>query len=334
MTQGQFKWIMVYQDHLTKFCVLRPLTSKRAAEVAYQLLDIFLLLGAPCLLQSDNGSEFTAQVISELKIMWPALVMVHGKPRHPQSQGSVERANCDIKDMLVAWIGDNHTSDWTVGLKFVQFQKNSSLDTGIKRSPHAALLGSDARTGLTSTSLPTDILQRLQSEDDLLAALGIHAITASTAEPDQENISEESDTTAGKSSTIEPAEEIISELNSTASHDEPKTTEENSQLDAISSNQEAIQLQRKRACEAQTEQAARMVQRSKRVLTPVRVVDNVAVYIPNVDRGRADPRNMMGVVIECSDSEMCTIAVVVRLIEIIEALSDQSLQVLQGKDSM
>ncbi|XP_046560558.1 KRAB-A domain-containing protein 2-like [Haliotis rubra] len=68
ITQGQFKWIMAYPDHLTKFCVLRPLSSKRAVEVAYQLLDIFLLLGAPSVLQSDNGSGFTAQVISELKI--------------------------------------------------------------------------------------------------------------------------------------------------------------------------------------------------------------------------------------------------------------------------
>lgn len=57
-----YKWIMVYQDHLTKFCVLRALTSKRAAEVAFQLTDIFLLLGAPVILQSDNGSEFTAKV--------------------------------------------------------------------------------------------------------------------------------------------------------------------------------------------------------------------------------------------------------------------------------
>ncbi|XP_068246708.1 KRAB-A domain-containing protein 2-like [Palaemon carinicauda] len=89
MKQGNYKWIIVYQDHLTKFCVLRPLT-KRAAEVAYQLLDIFLLLGAPEILQSDNGSEFTACVITELKLVWPDLVMVHGKPRHPQSQGSVE----------------------------------------------------------------------------------------------------------------------------------------------------------------------------------------------------------------------------------------------------
>ena len=66
---------MVYQDHLTKFCVLKPLTSKHAAEVAYQLLDIFLLLGVPYILQSDNGSDFTAKVIEELKQLWPELVM-------------------------------------------------------------------------------------------------------------------------------------------------------------------------------------------------------------------------------------------------------------------
>ncbi|XP_064122493.1 KRAB-A domain-containing protein 2-like [Macrobrachium nipponense] len=55
--QAQFKWIMVHQCHLTKFVILRPLTSKRVAEVAFQLLNIFLLFGAPAIFQSDNGSE-------------------------------------------------------------------------------------------------------------------------------------------------------------------------------------------------------------------------------------------------------------------------------------
>ena len=111
---------MVYQCHLTKFIILRPLTSKRAAEVAFELLDIYLLFGAPAILQSDNGTELTAQAITELKQLWPQLVMVHCKPRHPQSQGSVERANSDIKDILVAWMSDNNTQDWSIGLKFVQ----------------------------------------------------------------------------------------------------------------------------------------------------------------------------------------------------------------------
>ena len=48
---------------------------------------LFLLIGAPVVLQSDNGSEFTASVITELQGLWPDLKLVHGKPRHPQSQG-------------------------------------------------------------------------------------------------------------------------------------------------------------------------------------------------------------------------------------------------------
>ena len=40
-------------------------------------------------------------VITKLSAMWDGLKIVHGKPRHSQSQESVERANRDIKDMLM-----------------------------------------------------------------------------------------------------------------------------------------------------------------------------------------------------------------------------------------
>ena len=102
---------MDYQDHLTKFVILRPLTSKRACEVVFQLVDTFRLLGALVILQSDNGSEFTAVVIRELKLL-PELGLVHGKPRHPQSQGSVERVNSDIKDMLNPLMSAKTTTKW------------------------------------------------------------------------------------------------------------------------------------------------------------------------------------------------------------------------------
>eukprot|EP00102_Acyrthosiphon_pisum_P014946 XP_008185264.1 PREDICTED: KRAB-A domain-containing protein 2-like [Acyrthosiphon pisum] len=81
-----FKFICVYQDHLTKFCILKPLTSKRAEQVACVLLDIFCLFGAPASLQSDNGREFCNELINSLREMWPDLNIVHGKPRHSQSQ--------------------------------------------------------------------------------------------------------------------------------------------------------------------------------------------------------------------------------------------------------
>ena len=43
---GELKWILVYQGHLTTFVQLRPGTSKRASEIAYQLFDIFSIFGA------------------------------------------------------------------------------------------------------------------------------------------------------------------------------------------------------------------------------------------------------------------------------------------------
>ena len=124
---NDFKFIFVYQDHLTKYVQLCPLKTKRAEEVAYILLDIFTILGAPSILQSDNGREFCNRVIEEICAMWDGLKIVHGKPRHSQSQGSVERANQDVENMLSSWLLDNNTTHWVEGLCFVQFMKNRCL---------------------------------------------------------------------------------------------------------------------------------------------------------------------------------------------------------------
>ena len=106
------KFILVYQDHLTEF-VLRSLHSKRADEVAYHLLDIFTTFGATTILHSDNGREFCNQIIKSLCEMWNDIKIVHGKPRHSGSQGSVERANQDVENMLATWMETNNTSKWS-----------------------------------------------------------------------------------------------------------------------------------------------------------------------------------------------------------------------------
>ena len=109
---GENKWIFVYQDHLTKFEQLRPVTSKLAPEIAYQLLDVLSIFDAPNILQSDNGREFFNSIIDEHRSMWEGLKIVHGKPRNIQSQGSVERANRGIEDMLTTWLHSNATTHW------------------------------------------------------------------------------------------------------------------------------------------------------------------------------------------------------------------------------
>lgn len=49
-------------------------------------------------------------VISELKLMSPELVIVHGKPRQTQSQGNIEMSNGDIHDMLRVWMTDDESN--------------------------------------------------------------------------------------------------------------------------------------------------------------------------------------------------------------------------------
>ena len=314
MPNGQYKWILVYQDHLTKYCILRPITSKRAAEVAFQLMDIFLLFGAPQILQSDNGSEFTASVITELKLLWPDLLMVHGKPRHPQSQGSVERLNCDVKDMLVAWLGDNDCTDWPIGLKFVQFAKNTSYHSGIKQSPYSALFGIEPRVGLRSTALPNEILERMVSEDDLIAAFNQPAeqADASTIEDVipatfQSTASTEAPIPSSSGSTVTTEEVVPSTTGSTP------TAEPAIPSSSVSTSPEMrlerINGYRKRACESLVHQAERMVKRSRVEHVPGNPLDNITIPIPLVDRGRGDPRNIMGVILDRDDNDMYRIAV-------------------------
>jgi transposase InsO family protein len=65
------------------------------------------MFGASFILQRDNGREFANKITQNLAEMWPGMKLVHGKPRHSQSQGSVERSNKDVQDMLVTWMSDN-----------------------------------------------------------------------------------------------------------------------------------------------------------------------------------------------------------------------------------
>lgn len=160
---GDYKFIGVYQDHYTKFCVLFACQDKTGVTVASHLLtDVFSVLGAPrlisllsfvdlffsfiCLLfgfdffkivflfvhfrtlQSDNGSEFVNQVVSALSEMW-GVFKIEGRPYHPQSQGSVERLNGIVQRMIGAWIHTAQSNglphNWAIGIKVVQYKLNT-----------------------------------------------------------------------------------------------------------------------------------------------------------------------------------------------------------------
>ncbi len=52
-----------------------------------------------------------AHIIVEIMKLWWDVIIMHGRTRHPQFQGSVECANQDIEEMLGNWMGDNKTKN-------------------------------------------------------------------------------------------------------------------------------------------------------------------------------------------------------------------------------
>ncbi|KAF2902333.1 hypothetical protein ILUMI_03850, partial [Ignelater luminosus] len=110
-----YKWLFHYQDQATKFSFLRPLASKRAAEVAMELFKIFLKVCCPHILQRDNDCEFTAAVIEEFTaIEWIGKVIV--KKLHLEDENLTFANACkivrDLKSVMqsVDQFGDNNNA--------------------------------------------------------------------------------------------------------------------------------------------------------------------------------------------------------------------------------
>uniref|UniRef100_A0A914Q7G3 Integrase catalytic domain-containing protein n=1 Tax=Panagrolaimus davidi TaxID=227884 RepID=A0A914Q7G3_9BILA len=120
---GEFNFILNYQDHFSKYCLLRPLKRKTAENVAEVLSQIFADFGPPKILQTDNGREFKNSKVGSVCEKF-GVKFIHGTPRHSQSQGSIERSNQDVENILQTMMADNKTAQWVSLLQQVQLAKN------------------------------------------------------------------------------------------------------------------------------------------------------------------------------------------------------------------
>lgn len=128
-------------------------------QVAEKLTSLFCMFGPPRILQSDNGREFVANVIQELTTMWPGLLLIHGSPRHPQSQGCVERGNGDLQLKLGKWL-DEHGGTWPLALQLVTHKINTSIAAATGKTPYEVVFGQRPRQDLV-------VLEQLASQGPL-----------------------------------------------------------------------------------------------------------------------------------------------------------------------
>ena len=148
-----------------------------ATAVAWELYQIFTTQGCPLILQHDNGREFVNQVILRLKQLWPECIIVRGRPRHPQTQGSVERANKDVEEMLGKWMAENACEQWSVGIFKVDNDKNNRWHRTIKSTPYQLIFGQKQRVDMRDLPMDKQVLQDLKTEVELEQLLGFKSTT-------------------------------------------------------------------------------------------------------------------------------------------------------------
>ena len=106
LPDGKFNWILHCVDHWSKFNYAYPLESKSVRCVSAALTNqLFPNFGIPRILHSDNRREFINKLIHHTLSSWHTdIQLVSGRPRHPQSQGLVERAHYTLQRKLSAEI--------------------------------------------------------------------------------------------------------------------------------------------------------------------------------------------------------------------------------------
>ncbi len=80
---------------------------------------LFLNIAKCCL-------QFLGACIAKLNKFFLWIHIVKGRPRHPQSQGCIERSHATFKAASRAWMKENdNTPNWHLGMHVVQCQVNN-----------------------------------------------------------------------------------------------------------------------------------------------------------------------------------------------------------------
>ena len=131
------------QDEMTCDPVLKKVRTYVAkgwpTEVAEELIKLFSLVGIPKEILTDQGSNFTSQLLTEIY----RLLHVHPiqtTPYHPQTDGLVERFNKTLKSLLQKGTADVG-KDWDKLLAILLFAYREVPQASMGFSPFELLYG-------------------------------------------------------------------------------------------------------------------------------------------------------------------------------------------------
>ena len=151
------RYVLVVCDYATRYPEAVPMRQIDAASVADELIKIFSRVGVPQEILTDQGSNFTSQLLAELYRMLH-VKPIRTTPYHPQTDGLVERFNQTLKLMLRKTTA-KEGKDWDRLLPFLLFAYREVPQASTGFSPFELLYGHQVRG-------PLDILSESWQSDE------------------------------------------------------------------------------------------------------------------------------------------------------------------------
>ena len=142
-TSSGNKYILVILDYATRYPEAIAMKSVEAEKVAEELMNMFARVGIPGEILTDQGSNFTSQLLAELYRML-RVKPIKTTPYHPQTDGLVERFNQTLKSMLRR-VSVQGGTDWDKLLPYVLFAYREVAQSSTGFSPFELLYGREVR---------------------------------------------------------------------------------------------------------------------------------------------------------------------------------------------
>ena len=158
MAESKHQYILTMIDYATRYPEAVPLKNIKAETVADALWNFWTRLGVPESVLSDNGSQFTCELMKEverlLKIKHKVCAVFH-----PSGNGLCERMNGCLKSMLRKLCIDQ-PKKWDTFIPALLFAYRETPQDSLGFSPFELLYGRTVRG-------PMQILRQIWTEDDV-----------------------------------------------------------------------------------------------------------------------------------------------------------------------
>ena len=141
-TSRRHRYILTCMCLGSKYPDAIPLTKVDATTIADAMLDIFLRIGIPAEILTDQGSVFMGQLTKQLCSMCK-IKHIRTSPYHPQTDGALERWHGTLKQMPRKC--QDRRTDWDKILKYLLFAYSYTPHSNTGFSPLEVVYGGGLR---------------------------------------------------------------------------------------------------------------------------------------------------------------------------------------------